>query len=177
MKRAWVICIVVCVILLIIFALLIFRKSNYTDLENEKNRFQAVHSQHFDELTCFVHLLNSIKGEYSIIIHNKQLSFESGQMIEETNDRLLLDSVAKCAVGLFGDEVSIRKRVEHGSSIIVIDKTIDISRNPFTHSWVSTSLWYCDDPSSQAMQQQIQMHEDTMIRLDAYFTLITVGLV
>ena len=179
MKKIWIFCAIGSVALLIILALIVFHKKDNNILEDEQNRFKAVHSQHYDQLDQLILLLDSIGGEYSITVVNGEAAFENNQGAKETisNDRLMFESIAKCSAELFGDDISIRKRIEQGEPIIVIEKRIDVSESYFKHSWISVSLWYCDDQSSPTIQKQIKMHGDTMIWLDQHFAMITVGLV
>ena len=179
MKRILLICTITFIIILIVFfTLVIMRKRDDSIVQNEHQMFQA-HSQKHCQLTMLIALLKSIDGEYGITIDNGEITFESTQKREElaNNDQIVLESIEKACLDLFGTEVSIRKVIDESSTIIVISKTYDVSRNPFKQSWISVSMWYCDDQYSQVIRRQIQLYGEKMNWLDEHYALVTCGMV
>lgn len=178
-KRKLAVGIIVTVaILLAAMLLLLVKFDDYSIIEKEQNTFRNAYNENSFMLKQLIDSLNTVEGEYSVIISKGEAGFDSSSSIETDNDnRALLQYIGSITTEMFGDRVSISKRTDQGKTVIVIRKVYDIARNPCRHSWIETSMWYCDDKTSSMVQQAIEYYGNQMIWLDQNYAIITTGLV
>ena len=179
LKRTITVCLIALLIILVLIWIIVFISKDDVDrIEREEQAFKTIHSDRYDSLGQLIDSLRSIEGSYCATFSEGSVTIDdaatTGGIPEASKAQIstLTDKVNE----LFGEEMLlIEKETDGGSAVIIFTKTIDVSRIPFHHSWVSVSMWYCDEEASPIIKKQVQLHGEHFEWLDQHYAILTVG--